>query len=109
MERGEEHLTRHAAAVAGEHATGAIATVRSRRQADQQQMGGRVAEPGNGPTPVDVVAETRHLGSRDALPPRHQAGAAAARRDVSDQIAQAIAAHERRLSLPAGGPSALSR
>jgi hypothetical protein len=52
MQRTEEPL---AAAVAGEHASGAVRPVRTRRQTDDDQASAGVAEAGNRPAPILLV------------------------------------------------------
>ena len=66
-----------AGTVAGEHAAGPVAAVRGRREADDQQPGGRVAEAGHRAAPVGLVAVVR--ASSRAPPPR-SSGAAAGHR-----------------------------
>ena len=66
-------------AVAGEHPAGAVGPVGRGRQADHQQAGVGVAEPGHAAGPVLVVAVGGPLLSPDPLPPLHQPGAHPAR------------------------------
>ncbi len=60
-----------AARVAGEHPTGAIRTVRGRRQAHDQESASRVAEARNGFAPVVQVAKCPLLDVRDVFPVRN--------------------------------------
>ena len=65
-------------AVAREHAACAVGTVGSWRQSKQQQASRRVAETGNGSSPVRVFAVRALLLDRNALAVRAQSLAALA-------------------------------
>ena len=78
MHRAEQEL---AAAVAREHTAGAVRAVGGRRQAEHDDAGGRVAEPGHRPPPVVVVAERGALGPSDLLAPFDEARAGPAADD----------------------------
>ena len=79
MHRAEQEL---AAAVAREHPAGAVRAVRCRGQAEDDDTGGRVAEPRHRATPVDVVAERGALGSSHLLAPLDEARAGPAADDL---------------------------
>jgi hypothetical protein len=68
----EEHVT---AAVSGEDAAGAIASVRRRGEAEDQDTRVGGAEPGHGPAPINLIAEGRTLFLRDLLAPCDKARA----------------------------------
>ena len=82
VQGGEQPVARP---VAGEHATGAVPPVGGRRQPDDQQAGGRVAEAGDRTSPVVLVGEGGPLVPRHLLPPRDQPWATAARHDLGRQ------------------------
>jgi len=54
-----------AGAVAGKHPARPVGSVRSRREADHEEAGPRVAESRDGPAPVGLVAVGRLLSDRD--------------------------------------------
>src|SRR5215207_3312841 len=73
VQAGEQPV---AGAVAGEDPAGAVAAVGGRGQPEDQQRGRRVAESGDGPAPVLLVAEGGPLLPGHLLPPGDQPGAA---------------------------------
>jgi hypothetical protein len=79
VQRAEQPVAR---AIAREHAPGAVAAVRRRREAEHVHACARVAEAGHGPAPVVLVAEGGPLLARDPLAPLDQARAAPAPDDA---------------------------
>src|SRR4051812_1338756 len=84
VKRGHEEVAR---AVAGEDPSGPVGAVGGRGQADQQQAGVRIAEPGHWAAPVGVVAVGSLLLARDplAVPPQPRAVLA-----VGDRLANLV-------------------
>ena len=80
MHRPEQPIAR---AIAGEHPPGAVGAVGRRRQAEHQDPRLRIAEAGDRPTPVHLVAERRPLLDGDLLAPRDQPRAQATRTTTS--------------------------
>ena len=78
---GAEHRAEQpvATAVAGEHTTCAVGAVRRRSQAEYDDPGVRIAEPGHRPAPVALVAERRPLLRGDVLAPLDEPWAAVTR------------------------------
>ena len=66
MQCRHEEVARAADPIAREHAAGPIGAVGGRREADDQQPGEGIAEAGNRPGPVDVVAVHAPLLASDA-------------------------------------------
>jgi probable phosphoglycerate mutase len=64
--------------------------VRRRRQAEQQDAGVWITEPRHASPPVLLLAERGALLVRDALAPRHEPGAGAARADVQVHARQCV-------------------
>ena len=62
-------------AVAGEHPARPVGSMGGRRQADYQDPGTVVAEPGHGTTPVVLIPVGGSLLPGHLLAPCHQAGA----------------------------------
>jgi hypothetical protein len=56
-----------------------------RREAEHEDAGARITEPGNATTLVDVVAIRRPLVDRDLLAPRDEARALPARSHVGGE------------------------
>ena len=71
-----------AAGVAGEDASGPVSTVGRRCEPEDQDPRLRVAEAGDRPAPILVVAEPGDLLARDPLPPLDEARAAPALDDL---------------------------
>src|SRR6185503_9128364 len=88
MQRGEEEVAR---AVAGEDAARAVAAVRGRSEAHDQQAGLRVAPARDRPAPVLLVPEATDLDARHGAAPGPQAAAALAGDDVGGHGAQRVA------------------
>jgi hypothetical protein len=61
VQRRHQKITRTSAAIAGEHAAGAIRTVRSRCEAQDQQARGGITKPRDRLRPVSVVSECSAL------------------------------------------------
>src|SRR3984957_2749044 len=85
VERGENEV---AAAITGEHPAGPVATVRSRRQADDENGRLLISPAGNRPAPVPLVPERLAPGDGDLLPPLDQPRAGPADRLPRDQLGQ---------------------
>src|SRR5207237_811665 len=80
VEGGVEEV---AAAVAGEHAAGAVGAVRGGGQSDDQQARTRIAEARHGTAPIRPIAKAAHLDARHFLAPRHQPRTSAALDDLA--------------------------
>jgi hypothetical protein len=80
VHRGEEPVAR---AVAGKDPAGAVAAVRRRREAEDQDARRGVAEARHGPAPVLLVSERGALLACNPLAPLDQPRAAPAGRDTS--------------------------
>ena len=106
MHRSVEPLAR---AVAGEHPTGAVGAVRCGREADDDDVRARVAEPGHGPAPVVVVAERRSLLRGDLLAPRDQSWAGPTRDDLCRHGRDRVHQGQGRLTRSAHEPAANRR
>src|SRR5206468_3042022 len=85
VQRGVQEVAR---AVAGEHASGTIGSMRGRRQAEDQQLCLPVAESGHGLAPVFAIAISAALLARDLLPVLHEARALPARDNLLVQHAK---------------------
>ena len=97
MQRRHQEVARAADAVAGEHAAGPVGAVRGRREADDEQPGARIAEAGNRPGPVGLVAIRAPLLASDARAVRAQARTALAGDDlVVDHLQGGSRVHRRR-------------
>src|SRR5262245_27254777 len=81
MERGHQEVARPAGAIAGEWTAGPVRAVGRRRERDEEDASGRIAEPRNWTAPVALVPERGALLAGDALAIRAQAFAAVARDD----------------------------
>src|SRR5207248_4108289 len=92
MQRREEEVTRP---VAREHAARTVAAVRGRRQTDEEKTRAWVAETGNRPRPIRVVAVGRPFVARDGLAPRDEARARPAYRDLLRERAQIVRTRQR--------------
>ena len=79
VHRPEQPVAR---AIAGEHAPGPVAAVGRRREADDEDLRGRVAEARHRAAPVVLVGVGRPLLGRHLLPPGHQPRAGPARHDL---------------------------
>ena len=66
MQRGHQEVTGATGAIAGEDPAGAIGAMRRRRETDEQQSRGGIAETGDGPPPVLVCTIGTLLLARDA-------------------------------------------
>lgn len=77
-------------AIACEHATGAVGAVSRRRQPDDHQPGVGVAESGDRPCPIHIVAERRALLATHALTPLDQTWARPAGHDVVVEVRQVV-------------------
>jgi hypothetical protein len=62
--------------VSREHPTRPVASVRGRRETDDQDPSGRISERRHGPRPVGLTRETPGRMLRRFLPPRDEAGTA---------------------------------
>src|SRR5215211_6985994 len=87
VEAGEQPV---AGAVASEDAPGAVAAVGRRGQAEDEQAGRRVAEAGDGPAPVLLVAEGGPLLPGHPLAPGDQPWAAAAVGDLGGEAVEGL-------------------
>ena len=83
--------------VAGEHPSGAIRSVRRRRQSAEQYARVPIAEPGDRSSPVGFVAERSPLDARDLLAVCAQTGTARAGDDLR---VQPLPGNRRGLSAP---------
>jgi hypothetical protein len=75
-----------AAAIAGEHPPGAIGAVRRRCEPHNEDLRLRVAKPGDGPTPVLLIAVRRPALARDVFAPGNEARAGAALDDLGVEL-----------------------
>ena len=78
----EDPIEDVAGAVAGEHPAGAVGTVCARRESQDQDTGGRIAERRHGKSPVSLVAVCAPLELRDFCRMPAQAGAKLAGYDL---------------------------
>lgn len=79
VQRAKEPI---ATAVAGKHAAGAIAAVRRRRQADNQQPRLGIAEAGDGLAPIFIFGKAFHFFARHLLAPGDEPRASRAGDDL---------------------------
>ncbi len=77
-----------ARAIAGEHPSRAIAAMRSRREADEQDAGADVAEARHRPRPVVEIAIARDLLATDPLAPLDEPRAGSAGDELAVQRGQ---------------------
>ena len=87
VERVEEPV---AAAVAGEHAPRAVATVGSRRQPHEKQPRARIAEAGQRPGPVALAGVARRRRGGDRFAMRDEPRAAAAANDAGAKTIERV-------------------
>src|ERR687895_409834 len=85
MERREQPVAR---TVAGEDATGAVASVSRRREADDEHARLGIAVPGDRTSPVLVVAVGSPLRPGDGLAPVDEARASAALADLGGEAGE---------------------
>jgi hypothetical protein len=78
-----------AAGVAGEDAAGAVAAVGGGREADDEEAGGRIAEPRHRLAPVGLVAELPLPDLRHGLAVAPEPGAAGTADDLAAQVIEA--------------------
>jgi hypothetical protein len=92
MQRGPQEVAR---GIAREDPAGAIAAVRGWGQSDQQDPPVRVAEPGDRPAPVGLIAKPCDLLAGDPLAPLDEARAAPAFHDLRGQRGERRPVHHR--------------
>src|SRR5258706_4314887 len=95
--------------VAREHPPGAVAAVRRRRKADDEDPGARISKGRKRPGPVRLATEAARGILRRELAPGHQPRAAPAGHDFRLHLAEAVGRQELREYLPVRAPSASTR
>ena len=85
MQRAEEPVAR---TIAGEDPAGAVPTVRSRREPDDQHASLRITETGNRASPIRLVTKRRALLGGDPLAPLDEPGTRPARDDLVGRAAR---------------------